>query len=161
MSTLTATKYRPGYALRNAGGRGTESAPALLATTPTDRGMVPVIFLDTGEERTTFPAYVSTAEESARIQSARSDWPAERAAATAARLHKVAVLIENSYADGHESRRVVEVDPPAGALVDWWEDVIFPETGDGHGGDASHDATVLYAPEAHARLVGETYDWQG
>lgn len=74
------------------------------------------------------------------------------------------VLIENSYSDGHESSRTVELPDPNGrlSLDEWWEDVVWPETGDGHGIDndiaSVYTATITEAPE-HADLVGLTREW--
>lgn len=75
----------------------------------------------------------------------------------------VLVKIENTYADGHESTVRVRVAPPADPndevdVDDWWNNVVFPLTGDGHSTtmNSSHEATVLEGPEG---LVGEEYGW--
>jgi len=77
------------------------------------------------------------------------------------------IRIENTYADGHESERVTEVDPPASLaasdLEAWWDDVVFDETGDGHGIGSMgfcYTVTVLEAP-ALPGLVGQTNEWVG
>lgn len=77
----------------------------------------------------------------------------------------VLVEIENSYSDGDESTKQVRVAAPENpddedSLDDWWNDVVFPHTGDGHSKtmSASHEAKVLEGPEA---LVGATYGWDG
>jgi hypothetical protein len=74
----------------------------------------------------------------------------------------VTVLLENTYSDGHHSERTVELEAPTGDLDEWWEDIVFPETGDGHGIDADcgscYTATVLAAP-AHPELVGLSEEW--
>jgi len=72
------------------------------------------------------------------------------------------VRIQNTYSDGHSSERTVElVDPDVdlGSLDDWFEDVVFPETGDGHhGADGScYTATIVTTPDVE--LVGKTYEW--
>lgn len=47
------------------------------------------------------------------------------------------VSLESAYSDGHRSKREVLLPAPAGdqSLDDWFEEVVFPETGDGHGAD--------------------------
>ena len=46
-------------------------------------------------------------------------------------------------------------------LDDWWEEVVFPETGDGHGidfdGGSCYTATILQSDVPG--LAGETYEW--
>ena len=154
----TTTKYRPGNALRF-GKAGTELHPALIG--PFTDGHAPIIFLSDGHETTAHSDYVSTAEESARIRALRTDEDPADVAREAARPAKVAVLIENTYSDGHTSRRVVELDAPGGDLDDWWEYDVLAETGDGHGlyHDVSshYEATVLYAPDA--ALIGQSREW--
>lgn len=78
----------------------------------------------------------------------------------------VLVEIENSYTDGHEStsqhRLAAPTDAPGSEELDeWWEDKVFPLTGDGHGAnnprlDALHTATIIEGP---ASLLEESYDW--
>lgn len=56
---------------------------------------------------------------------------------------------------------------PSGGMLDndeldeWWEEVVFPLTGDGFGEseDALYEASVIDSdiPE----LIGESYDWSG
>lgn len=83
---------------------------------------------------------------------------------------KVTVRIENDYEDGHSSQREVVLDAPdnldfaAGlSLEDWWEEVVFPETGDGHGADSDlgscYTATITACP--NAALVGQSTEWAG
>jgi hypothetical protein len=77
----------------------------------------------------------------------------------------VTVKIENTYEDGHESVIEVEVENPEPEdddLDDWWEDVVFPHTGDKHGAKhpklgAFYEATVIRADDQ--RMVGHTRDW--
>jgi len=80
----------------------------------------------------------------------------------------VTVKIENAYADGHESEREVEVMAPhlfrsqdPYHLNEWWEEVVWPKTGDGHGIDAvlgsCYVATIITADDPN--LVGATYEW--
>lgn len=96
----------------------------------------------------------------------------------------ITVKIENAYEDGHESTRDVEVlDPacaghestsgPAGVssycngtcdLETWWEEVVFAETGDGHGAanpklGTFYTATVIRSDIRE--LVGQTREWGG
>lgn len=75
------------------------------------------------------------------------------------------VHIHNAYSDGHSSEHVVELPDPASldpaALEEWWMDVVFPETGDGHGAarglHSCYTATVRAS--AHAELVGVVTEW--
>ncbi len=76
--------------------------------------------------------------------------------------HTVTVRIENAYGDGHESERTVTVLAPTGDLETWWEDTVWPETGDGHGvaGMGScYTATVIAAHDP--ALVGRSREWVG
>jgi hypothetical protein len=83
---------------------------------------------------------------------------------------KVRLLVENTYSDGHESERVVDVDaPPAGtdALEDWWQETAFNETGDGHYTEvyeatgarlgSCYTVTILAAEDRH--LIGRENEW--
>lgn len=97
---------------------------------------------------------------------------------------KTTVKIENYYEDGHESTHEVELDGPecpghpadeygpAGVetfcdgtclngLDDWWDEVVWPETGDGHGKD--NDLGTCFVGtivKSNVReLVGKTYEW--
>jgi hypothetical protein len=73
------------------------------------------------------------------------------------------VHIENYYEDGHESTsdELVEAPGPGESLEDWWEDVVFPLTGDGHGENmnSSYTATIIEADPANAHLVGQSNEW--
>lgn len=72
------------------------------------------------------------------------------------------VRITNTYAD-RESVDIWQVPSPADTssetVADWWDDVVFPLTGDGRGGYAVSEATVESSdlPE----LVGQTTEWEG
>lgn len=74
----------------------------------------------------------------------------------------VRVRIENVYDDGHESDRTVDLDEPDDSLDDWWDEVVFPETGDGHGIGKDlgswYGATIVEA-QGRPELVGLTYEW--
>jgi hypothetical protein len=85
---------------------------------------------------------------------------------------KVTVRIENYYSDGHESKHEVEVEFNNAVysvfsdddIEEWFQDVVFDHTGDGHG-DGSHGklgscyvATVLKA-ETYPELVGKNTEW--
>lgn len=73
----------------------------------------------------------------------------------------VKVQITNTYAD-RDNTVIVEVAVPREwpDLEDWWEDVVYPETGDGNGGDAYTEAEVLEC-DTFPALVGEKWDWCG
>lgn len=84
-----------------------------------------------------------------------------------ANARSVKVRIENSYTDGHESEKVVTLPAPGGDLIEWWEDEVFQETGDGHYTEV-YDATgerlgscyigtIIEADDKS--LVGEYYEW--
>ncbi len=73
---------------------------------------------------------------------------------------RVTVRIDNTYSDGHESTREVELPRPAGDLEAWWESVVWKETGDGHGVDrigSCYTATIVESDDP--ALVGESYEW--
>ena len=77
----------------------------------------------------------------------------------------VVIKIENTYEDGHESVVTVnDIDDPVDPvdLDEWWEDTVFPHTGDGHGADhpnlgCYYTATVVEA--ADPALVGLSREW--
>lgn len=75
----------------------------------------------------------------------------------------VTVKMENYYEDGHESTHeyVIPVDPE-GDLEEWFLDVVWEYTGDGHGIanpklGCGYVATVIKADDPS--LVGETFEW--
>lgn len=73
----------------------------------------------------------------------------------------VTVRIENWYSDGHESKHEVQIDPPTGDVEQWFEEVVWDHTGDGHGIGkdlgSCYVATVIACDDA--ALLGETYEW--
>ena len=71
----------------------------------------------------------------------------------------VTVKIENVYSDGHQSSREVQAPGPVGVLGDWWEEVIWPLTGDGSGEDLDANYTATIIACAHPGLLGKTYEW--
>lgn len=81
---------------------------------------------------------------------------------------QVTVKIENAYSDEHTSTREVSLPaPPRHAvypedvLDKWFEDVVYPETGDGHGIDSDlgscYTATIIAAEDT--LLVGLSREW--
>jgi hypothetical protein len=73
---------------------------------------------------------------------------------------KVTVRIENWYSDGHESKSDVVLDYGGEPLDDFWQDVVFPHTGDGHGIDglgSCYTATIIAADDP--QLLGENTEW--
>lgn len=78
-------------------------------------------------------------------------------------MRPVTVRIDNAYSDGYESSSLHELEVPAGAeLEEWWEEVVWPLTGDGHGAGVKlgtcYTATIVAGdPE----LVGESQEWAG
>lgn len=75
----------------------------------------------------------------------------------------VRVWIDNTYEDGHTSKTDVELETPTGPLEDWWEDVVFPRTGDSHGANSDlgfcYTATIVKADDRS--LIGESHEWSG
>lgn len=76
----------------------------------------------------------------------------------------VTVKVTNTYEDGHTSQTVVDVDGPEDPtdLDEWWEDEVFPHTGDGHGDahpklGAGYEAEIIHADEPS--LVGQRTEW--
>lgn len=155
--------WEPGSALRFVPGAGTCSMAALVARRQRTRTW-DVIYLDTAERTTADQDFVGVARESASIFDSRAH---ERGFAglgdrTRARYGKYAVLIENVYADGFRSARVVEVDAPTGAVEDWWDDVVYAETGDEAstpGVGSCYTATVLRTPTGGTVAVGAEREW--
>lgn len=76
------------------------------------------------------------------------------------------VSIENYYADRQNVSEGIEVESPTDlsprGLEDWWEDVVFPHTGDGLGEhqDAVYVATVV-SSDVPGLSVGTSYEWGG
>jgi len=77
----------------------------------------------------------------------------------------VTVRVENAYSDGHESQREVVVPAPGDDIELWWEEIVFPHTGDGHGIDSSlgshYEATIIATndPDLDQHLVGLSTEW--
>lgn len=75
--------------------------------------------------------------------------------------------IENNYSDGHESTKEVEVAQPNEITDDWWEDVVYDHTGDGHYVEvyeatgerlgSCYTATVVQA--SNVTFLGLTHEW--
>jgi hypothetical protein len=78
-------------------------------------------------------------------------------------MGRVTIRMENAYSDGHSSVQRHDVDAPGQGvpIEDWWEDVVWPLTGDGHGIDKDlgsyHLATIIEADRTE--LIGETFEW--
>jgi hypothetical protein len=78
----------------------------------------------------------------------------------------VIVQIDNAYECSRRSISVKEVDPPPGLAPDvveqWFEEVVYDLTGDGHdcgqSENAIYEATVIAAPEM-PQLVGAKWEW--
>jgi len=81
------------------------------------------------------------------------------------RAETVVVRIVNTYEDGHESCSEHRVVAPQGDLAEWWEEVVFPLTGDGHGAanpnlGTCYEATVIACDqEEHPGLLDESWEW--
>lgn len=76
----------------------------------------------------------------------------------------VMVKIENHYECGRNSESIVLVPAPAGEVGDWWQEVVWDLTGDGHecgeADDALYEASIVAAP-GREDLVGQTMSWGG
>lgn len=79
----------------------------------------------------------------------------------------ITVELDGAYASGHKAHRTVEVRPPTEEelcetdLESWWNDAVFPETGDGRPNDVScWEAKILAAPTC-PQIIGRTYEWVG
>jgi uncharacterized protein YndB with AHSA1/START domain len=70
------------------------------------------------------------------------------------------IEITNTYAN-RENTTVITVDDPDDITADWWQDEVFPHTGDGRGQrePAWYEAEILEAQNPHH--VGLTWDWGG
>lgn len=86
-------------------------------------------------------------------------------------MGRVIIRMENVYEDGHESERILDVSPPPPTawkdeveLDAWWEEVVWPETGDGHGIGKDlgycHVATII-GGDVDQALVGKSTEWAG
>lgn len=79
----------------------------------------------------------------------------------------VLVSITNTYEDGHESESEVWVTAPPNETMpseEWWEKVVFPHTGDGHGENlrAVHEATIMRVSDPNdTTMCGLSNTWEG
>lgn len=78
----------------------------------------------------------------------------------------VKVRIENSYVDGYQDSREVELPDPASSskkdMQAWWHEVVSPETGtEGHDPEIEGINEVTIIEAADPALVGLAYSWQG
>jgi hypothetical protein len=73
----------------------------------------------------------------------------------------ITVKIENTYSDGHQSTSEVLLHPPTADLDEWFQDVVWPHTGDGHGVDSDlgscYTATIIATDDP--ALLGKSYEW--
>jgi len=84
-------------------------------------------------------------------------------------VSRVTVQIESVYSDGHSSTRKVKLPPPAlplreETLTSWWEEVVYPETGDGHGERSPDLGFGYFAHVVDADdpgLIGLANEWVG
>jgi hypothetical protein len=77
------------------------------------------------------------------------------------------VKIDGAYTDGHEYKRVVEIEEPTDFPPDtdekwwdeWWWKHVFDETGDNKSGKLGsyEEATIIEANDAH--LLGLQHAW--
>lgn len=71
------------------------------------------------------------------------------------------VRIRGRYTSGHTYERLALLSPAGRSLDDWWQDVVFPHTGDGITDaeiGSAHTATIVDAP-GRDYLSGATYVW--
>lgn len=74
----------------------------------------------------------------------------------------VTVRVESSYSDGHSSCVWVAVDAPGANPEDWWEDIVFGHTGDGHGvAKVGYCYTATMVAAADVTMVGVEREWCG
>ena len=76
------------------------------------------------------------------------------------RRYTVVVKIENDYEDGHHSESIHALPAPSGDLDEWWEEVVYPNTGDGHGvgfdGGSCYTAEIISGP---TEVLGKSTEW--
>ena len=96
----------------------------------------------------------SAASPSWQTASTPSDW-----------CKSIKVKVENTYADGHESIAIYEVDEsglPDTPADEGLEDLLYEFTGDGHAADtdldASYEVTILES--VNPTLVGRVMEWR-
>lgn len=74
----------------------------------------------------------------------------------------VRVTIRNFYADGHSSSKIVDLEPPGQDIDEWFDEVVWPHTGDGHG-DEHPKLGFRYEVEigdaADSALIGLCRQW--
>ena len=75
----------------------------------------------------------------------------------------VTVHIENDYADGHRSECDVTLAAPASAdpgdLAAWFEETVWPHTGDGHDPEISSSYTATISRADDPALRGISHEW--
>jgi hypothetical protein len=71
----------------------------------------------------------------------------------------ITVRIENAYSDGHGSTREVELPEPTLDWASWWEDVVWPETGDGHAIGDPHVGSCYTATIIGGEFDGKSHAW--
>jgi hypothetical protein len=82
------------------------------------------------------------------------------------KVKNVTIKIENDYSDGHHSERLVDIEEPDlndGCLDDWFMDVVYEYTGDGHGdgsfGKLGSCYTATIVVSDNPDLVGKDFEW--
>jgi hypothetical protein len=103
---------------------------------------------------------IAVFDETART--GRFDAHGDQANARGAGLVRVAV--NNFYSDGHSSLTIIDLESPGGEIDDWFAEVVFPHTGDGHGVEHPDLATVYEAEIVDAEdptLIGRRCQWDG
>jgi hypothetical protein len=83
----------------------------------------------------------------------------------------IKVRIENDYSDGHRSVQEIDVAAPrisesdwldgswTVAVEEWWEEVVYEHTGDGHGIDVDGSCYTATIIEGDPALVGLSNEW--
>ena len=78
-------------------------------------------------------------------------------------VETVTVSIQNHYEDGHSSEHEITAPAPAdrteAALEEWFEEHVWPHTGDGHSTtmNAVYSASITRA--CSTELIGITHEW--
>ena len=71
----------------------------------------------------------------------------------------VTVKIGNYYEDGHESTHEVVLDDPVGDIEQWFEEVVWEYTGDGHGVNMNSGYTAEIVQADNPNLIGQNFEW--
>lgn len=71
------------------------------------------------------------------------------------------VEIQSTYVDGCENVAIYELDEPNELTEDFWDDEVFPLSGDGHHRNVTSIETATIIEAANPTFLGQVREWQG